>query len=75
VGVNIPSTCDYAIKIAYDKEHNTLQYRRHFFFGDKNVLLFEVKVYPTLKKVFDAMHDSDNHMLTFKNDAAVAAMQ
>lgn len=72
-GVNIPNTCDYAVKIGYDKEHNQIQYRRHLFFGDKEILLYENKVYPTLKKVFDTMHEADNHILTFKNDAGGAA--
>ncbi len=71
-GVNIPSTCDYTVKIAFDKDKNQIQYRRHLFFGDKNVLLFEAKVYPTLKKVFDAMHEADNHVLTLKSDAGGA---
>ena len=75
-GINMPSTCDYAVKIAYDKTRNQIQYRRHLFFGDKDVLLFEVKTYPTLKKIFDLIHESDNHVLTFQNDgSATAAVQ
>jgi hypothetical protein len=73
-GINIPSTCDYAVQIGFDKGHNQIQYRRHFFFGDKNILLYEAKVYPTLKKVFDGVHDGDNHMLTFKTEASAAAL-
>jgi len=74
-GLNIKSTCDYGVQIGSSKEKNFIQYRRHLYFGDKDILLFEAKVYPSLKKVFDAMHESDNHVLTFKNEPAAGAMQ
>lgn len=67
--ITIGNTCDYKVQILFDKAKGQIQYHRHLLFGDKDVLYFNVKVYPTLKKVFDTMHDSDNHMLTFKNEA------
>jgi hypothetical protein len=69
-GINIPPTVNYSVKIAYDKAHNEIQYRRSLVFGDKDLLIFDVKIYPNLKRVFDTMHDADNHMLTFKAAAA-----
>lgn len=70
-GVTSGNTCDYGVKIAYEKDKNRIQYRRHLFFGDKDLLLFEAKIYPNLKKVFDTIHESDNHVLTFKNEPTV----
>jgi transglutaminase-like putative cysteine protease len=55
-----------------DSPANLVQYRRQFIFGDKDMLFFEAKVYPNLKKVFDTIHEADNHMLTFKSEAATA---
>jgi hypothetical protein len=67
--MNIPPTVKYSVKIGFDKAHNQIQYRREFIFGDKDLLIFEANVYPRLKKVFDLMHDYDNHMLTLKAEA------
>ena len=68
--LDIPPTVKYSVKIGFDKTHNQLQYRRQFVFGDKDLLIFEANVYPRLKKVFDLMHDYDNHMLTLKAETA-----
>lgn len=73
-GINIPPVCAYTVKIGYDKAKGLIQYRRQFAFGDKDLLLFDVKNYATLKKVFDLMHEDDNHMLIFKNDATPTAV-
>jgi hypothetical protein len=70
--INIPPTVKYVVRIGFDKAHNLVQYRRQFIFGDKDMLFFEAKVYPNLKKVFDTIHEADNHMLTFKSEAATA---
>ena len=72
--INLPPTCKYVVKIGYDKARNLVQYRRQFVFGDKDLLIFESKIYPNLKKVFDVMHDADNHMLTFESEAAAASV-
>lgn len=71
-GVNIPATCVYSVQIGLDKAHNQIQYRRKLIFGDKTMVMFDVKNYPVLKQVFDRMHESDNHMLTFKTAANTA---
>jgi hypothetical protein len=65
-GVKAPPTCVYTVRIALDKANNRLQYERHLTFGDRDLLMFSKDVYPTLKKVFDTIHESDNHMLTLK---------
>ena len=66
-GISMASTCDYDVKIAYDKSHHLLQYRRHFFFGDKDILQFDVKAYSAVKDVFDTIHEADNRLLTLRN--------
>ena len=65
-GINIPSTCTYGVKIFFEKTKNQILYRRQLAFGDKDLIVFEAKTYPSLKKVFDTMHDGDNRMLTLK---------
>lgn len=72
-GVNAPPTCTYSIRMSFDKPNNLLHYERHLTFGGKDLLLFGKDVYPTLKKVFDIMHESDNHMLTLKAAEMAAA--
>jgi hypothetical protein len=73
MGVNVPPNCTYSVKIGFDKAHNAIQYRRQFVFGTETLLLFDTKIYPALKKVFDTVHESDNHMLTFKAETPAAA--
>ncbi len=74
-GVNMPPTCVYAVHIAMDKTNNQLIYDRHLTFGDKQMLMFDQKVYPALKKVFDTIHEADNHMLTLKTTETASANQ
>jgi hypothetical protein len=66
VGINAPPTSEYKVKITFDKTQNILGYERRLTFGGKDLLMFSKDVYPTLKKVFDTIHESDNHMLTLK---------
>jgi hypothetical protein len=63
------SNFKYGVKIGYDSVHGLIEYRRQFAFGDKELLFFDTKAYPTMKALFDTMHDADNHLLTFKSDA------
>ena len=68
-GINIPPTVSYVVRIGFDKARGLIEYRRQFNFGDKDLLIFDAKIYPNLKKVFDNLHDADNRMLTFKATA------
>jgi hypothetical protein len=72
-GISIPPTCTYTVHIGFDKKANQIQYRRSFVFGNKDLLIFDAKIYPNLKLVFDRMHEGDNHVLTFKAAAAAPA--
>lgn len=55
----------YVVQMSIDKS-NKLTYTRRFVFGSDSLLLFDAKNYPTIKKIFDRIHDGDNHMLTLK---------
>ena len=62
-----------SVKIGLSKE-NHLIFDRNFVFGATNdVLLFPSKTYPVMKKVFDQIHEMDDHMITFKMADAPAA--
>lgn len=65
-GINARPTCEYAVAISFDKANRLVKYERRLTFGDKGLLVFDKSIYPSLKKVFDAMHEADNHMLTLK---------
>jgi transglutaminase-like putative cysteine protease len=73
LGVNAPPTCTYGVKMTLNKEQNVLGYERRLTFGSKDLVMFGKEVYPTLKNVFDAMHKSDNHMLTLKAATTASA--
>lgn len=72
-GVNAPPHCSYNIKMSFEAANNRLRYERHFTFGSKDLLVFGKEAYPTLKKIFDIVHESDNHMLTLKTTDMASA--
>ena len=55
--------------------NNRLVYEREFVFGNNGTIYFLTKAYPTIKKIFDGLHDNDAHMLTLKQEPAVAQSQ
>ena len=57
----------YSTKLSISKS-NVLIYRRDLKFGTDKILVFDAKVYPTLKKIFDNIHKGDNHLITLKLD-------
>jgi Domain of Unknown Function with PDB structure (DUF3857) len=52
-----------------------LLFRRKFFFGGKNSIIFPVSGYDRVKAFFDALHKSDSHTLTLKQSATTASSQ
>ena len=54
------------INIWVDKATNTMKYKRKFFFGGGNNVLFPVKAYDALKFLFDNFHKADAHTITLK---------
>jgi hypothetical protein len=59
----------YEVKMGITKDNATLKYNRTFFFGGGDSILFPVETYDTLKRLFDEIHKSDNHMITLKQIA------
>jgi hypothetical protein len=45
-------------------------YKRKFFFGGSDTILFPVEKYDLLKRLFDEIHNADNHMITLKQATA-----
>ncbi len=52
--------------------NNRLLYHREFTFGKGPTIYLPGAAYPTVKKIFDTVHDNDAHMLTLKQEPAVA---
>ena len=75
VGIQALPTCSYSVRTAFDKTTKTIKYNRELTFGDKEVLMFDQKNYPALKKVFDTVYSADNHILTLKASALSAGVQ
>jgi hypothetical protein len=58
---------DYKVKIAVVGKSEALRYTRIFKFSG---LLFPVSNYATLRELFQAIHEGDNHTITLKQTAA-----
>ena len=61
---------EYKPSLAVTSDGKTLVYKRSFFFGGKDSVLFQVETYPLLKNFFDMLHKQDNHSLALKQNAA-----
>lgn len=62
----------HKVKIAVTQDQRTLSYKRQFRFTG---MLFPTNTYSNLKRVFDAVHQIDNHTITLKQGAAAAVKQ
>jgi hypothetical protein len=62
----------YRVTIGATKDQHTLLYRRSFFFGGNEAILFPVGGYELLKNYFDRLYKADNHTITLKQEAATA---
>lgn len=60
----------YDVKILASKDGSVIQYKRKFVFSADGSLYFPASGYAQIKKVFDAIHERDNHMLTVRQKAA-----
>ena len=68
-----PPISEYKPALAVTINGHTMVYRRSFFFGGGNSIVFPVGTYPKLKAYFDMVHQSDNHTVTLKQAATTAA--
>ncbi len=60
-------------ELGITKDQKILIFKRDFMFGGKGSILYPVDVYANLKQLFDVYHQQDNHTLTLKQAASVAA--
>jgi hypothetical protein len=64
---------DYSPTIGVTRDGRTMVYKRSFFFGGGNNIVFPVTSYSSLKVYFDAVHLNDNHTVTLKQAATAVA--
>ena len=68
--IKVGETGNHDIQILVSDDHQVVRCIRNFRFGSKNHILFPASKYQALKKVFDAIHEADNHTLTLKQTTA-----
>jgi hypothetical protein len=61
---------EYKPTIAISTDNKLLVYKRSFYFGGGDMVLFPVATYTQLKTFFDIVHKEDNHSIAFKQGAA-----
>ncbi len=64
--INAGEVSKHLINMGVTKDQQTLVYKRSFFFGGKDTVLFPVGSYEQIKRLFDEVHKADNHMITLK---------
>lgn len=64
---------EYNGTMGITKDGTQMVYKRKFFFGGGNSIVFPVDSYTKLKGYFDSVHKADNHTVTLKQSAATAA--
>ncbi len=60
----------HEINMGVTQDQTTLHYNRTFFFGQRDVLLFSVDKYESLKRLFDEINQADNHIIPLKQVSA-----
>ena len=73
IGFGAGAVGDYKPTLAITTDGRTLVYKRNFFFGGADTIIFPVTSYGKLKNYFDGVHQSDNHTVTLKQAATTAA--
>ena len=61
---------EYKPGLSVTSDGKMLVYRRTFFFGGGDSVLFPLEAYPALKNYFEQLHKQDNHSLALKQAAA-----
>jgi hypothetical protein len=63
----------HIVKMSATTDGRKMFYRRKFFFGGKDSIMFPVNSYGGLKQLFDGVHKNDNHTVTLKQTATTAS--
>ncbi|MBZ5590773.1 MAG: DUF3857 and transglutaminase domain-containing protein [Acidobacteriia bacterium] len=71
--IPLQSIGNYKLGARYDTAKRTLICTRELIFGNEGHIVFPVSVYSGVKKAFDLMHQSDEHVLTLKQAQPVAS--
>jgi hypothetical protein len=64
--INAGAVSKYDVQMGITNDQSTLVYKRNFFFGSPNLLLFSVDKYDAIKQLFDEVSKADNHIITLK---------
>jgi hypothetical protein len=70
--INFGDAGNYDASLAITKDMKTLVYKRNFKF---QTLIIGKAMYPSLKQIFDAVHQADNHAITLKQGAAATGQK
>jgi hypothetical protein len=70
--INFGRAGNYEVKIMVNKSSRKLHYTRKLTFGAGGLIVVPVAEYTPLRQIFDRIHESDNHTLTLKQEAAAA---
>lgn len=65
----IPEVGAYKVQLGVSPD-NELVYTRDFRFGENGNILFPATAFPQLKKVFDIVHEMDNHVVILRETAS-----
>jgi len=68
--INVQEICKLEINMGVTQDQRILIYKRNFFFGGNDSILFPVTTYDHIKRLFDEISKVDNHMITLKQSAA-----
>jgi hypothetical protein len=63
---------EYHPALSVTSDGKTLVYKRTFYFGGNNSVLFPVETYPAMKAYFDQLHKQDNHNIALKQTATAS---
>lgn len=68
--ISAGAVCKHEISMGVTTDETKLIFSRTFLFGGGDSVLFPVKTYEPMKRLFDEIHKADNHMITLKQVAA-----
>lgn len=69
--ISAGAVCRYDIQMGITNDQRTLRYKRTFYFGGNDSILFPVETYDTIKRLFDEINKADNHIITLKQVGSV----
>lgn len=64
--INAGAVSQYDVQMGVTNDQGTLVYKRKFFFGNPDLLLFSVDKYDAIKQLFDEVNKADNHIIPLK---------